>query len=137
LDARTLYVTDHGPSGELGGRRGHDEVNLARAGDNQGWPTVYGCQSSPGMVSPSLTWTQAVPPGGAALYTGSSIQEWKGSLLVASLGARHLHRVTFDAAHPERVLSHEVYLRDTYGRLREAIMGPDGHLYLTTSNCDG
>jgi glucose/arabinose dehydrogenase len=30
-----------------------------------------------------------------------------------------------------------VYLRNTRGRLRDVIMGPDGHLYVTTSNCDG
>ncbi|XXF77460.1 PQQ-dependent sugar dehydrogenase [Myxococcaceae bacterium GXIMD 01537] len=135
-DKDTLYITDHGPSGELG-RRAHDEVNVARAGDNLGWPTIYGCETKEGLVTPSLTWKKAVPPGGAALYTGSAIPEWKGSLLVASLGATHLHRVEFDPQEPRRVAKHEVYLRDTYGRLREALMGPDGHLYLTTSNCDG
>lgn len=134
-DAQTLYVTDHGPSGELG-RRAHDEVSVARAGENLGWPTVYKCETAEGMVAPSLTWANAVPPGGAAIYTGSAISEWKGSLLVASLRSEHLHRVEFDAQQPRRVTRHEVYLRGTYGRLREAIMGPDGHLYVTTSNCD-
>jgi glucose/arabinose dehydrogenase len=135
-DAETLYVTDHGPSGELG-RRAHDEVSVARAGDNLGWPTIYRCETGEGLVTPSLTWADASPPGGAALYTGSAIPEWKDSLVVAVLGARHLHRVEFDPEQPKRVTRHEVYLRDTYGRLREALMGPDGHLYVTTSNCDG
>lgn len=134
-DAQTLYVTDHGPSGELG-RRAHDEVSVARAGENLGWPTIYKCETAEGKVAPSLTWANAVPPGGAALYTGSAIPEWKGSLLVASLRSEHLHRVEFDAQQPRRVTRHEVYLRGTHGRLREAIMGPDGHLYVTTSNCD-
>lgn len=134
LDARRLVVTDHGPSGDLG-RRGADEVNVARRGDNLGWPTIWGCEQRSGMVTPSLTWRTAVPPGGVALYTGTSIPEWRGSLLVATLGSRHLHRVMLDAE--GRVAGHEVYLQDVHGRLREAVMGPDGHLYVTTSNCDG
>lgn len=135
-DKDTLYVTDHGPSGDTG-RRGHDEVSVAKKGDNLGWPTIYSCEAKEGLVTPSLTWEQAVPPGGAAVYTGDSIAEWKGSLLVGALRARHLHRVVFDAQQPHRVARHEVYLQDTWGRLREVTMGTDGHLYITTSNCDG
>jgi glucose/arabinose dehydrogenase len=131
-----LWITDHGPSGELG-RTGHDEVSVARAGDNLGWPTIYGCQTQEGLIPPSLAWREALPPGGATIYTGNSIPEWQGSLIVSALGARHLHRVTFDPASPYRVQSHEVYLQGELGRLREAIMGPDGELYVTTSNCDG
>ena len=136
LDAQRLYVVDHGPSGELN-RRTHDEVNFARAGDNLGWPDIYSCEAREGMVSPALSWEAAHPPGGAAHYTGTSISEWRGSLLVGMLGAQHLHRVQFDSASPGRVQSHEVYLQGSYGRLREVMMGPDGHLYVTTSNCDG
>ncbi|WP_224368938.1 PQQ-dependent sugar dehydrogenase [Hyalangium versicolor] len=135
-DRETLYVTDHGPSGELM-RRGHDEINVARAGENLGWPDIYSCETKSGQVSPSLTFKDAMPPGGASIYTGDAISEWKGSLLVGTLGSRHLHRVVFDAQEPRRVAKHEVYLRDTYGRLRDVLMGPDGHLYVTTSNCDG
>src|SRR5690606_11806311 len=135
-DRETLYVTDHGHSGERM-RRAHDEVNVARAGDNLGWPGIYSCESREGMVSPSLTFEEALPPGGAAVYTGDAIPEWKGSLLIGTLGSRHLHRVVFDSREPRRVDQHEVYLRSTYGRLREVLMGPDGHLYVTTSNCDG
>lgn len=134
LDGKTLLITDHGPSGELG-RSGHDEVNVARAGDNLGWPTIYGCGRSGSLVLPRLTWREAVPPGGAAIYRGSAIPEWKGSLLVGVLGSTHLHRVVFDAE--RRVASHEVYFDGTLGRIREVISGPDGELYLTTSNCDG
>ena len=134
LDAATLVLADHGPSGELG-RNGHDEVSVARAGQNLGWPTIYGCGQSEGLVAPRLTWKDAVPPGGAALYQGNAFPEWKGSLFVGVLGSTHLHRVVFDAE--RRVSSHEVYLEGTLGRIREVISGPDGELYLTTSNCDG
>ncbi|MFW6050384.1 MAG: PQQ-dependent sugar dehydrogenase [Myxococcota bacterium] len=135
-DDDTLLVSDHGPSGEMM-RWGHDEITVARAGDNLGWPDIYGCGAKPGMVSPSIVWEEAVPPGGAAVYRGTAIDAWRGDLMVASLGARHLHRVAFDQDDPRVVERHEVYLRNELGRLREATMGPDGHLYLTTSNCDG
>ncbi len=136
LNASTLWVTDHGPSGELG-RNGHDKASVARAGDNLGWPTVYRCESQQGLVTPSIVWQQALPPGGATIYTGSAIPEWKGSLVIAALRAEQLQRVVFNPQSPEQVLSHEVYLQGEQGRLREAIMGPDSELYITTSNCDG
>lgn len=135
-DTSTLWVTDHGPSGELG-RRGHDKLSLATAGDNLGWPTIYRCETGEGLVTPSIVWREALPPGGAAIYTGNSIPEWKGSLIIATLRSQHLQRVAFNPQSPQQVERHEVYLQGQYGRLREAIMGPDGELYVTTSNCDG
>ncbi|MCX7594589.1 MAG: PQQ-dependent sugar dehydrogenase [Fischerella sp.] len=135
-DTSTLLVTDHGPSGELN-RSGHDKVSVAQAGDNLGWPVIYRCESKQGLVTPSIVWRQAVPPGGATIYTGNAIPEWKGSLIIATLRSEHLQRVVFDPQSPRQVRQHEVYLQGKYGRLREAIMGPDGELYVTTSNCDG
>ena len=139
-DRTTMVVTDHGPSGELG-RTGHDEVSLAHAGENLGWPKIFGCAAASGMVTPALTWEEAVPPGGAAIYTGTAIPEWRGSVLIGTLRSKHLHRVEFDPENPRRVRRHEVYFQGDpptgFGRLRETIMGPDGELYVTTSNCDG
>ena len=139
LDTGAMVIVDHGPSGELG-RRGQDEVNVARAGDNLGWPQVSGCDGARGKVSPLLSWKEAVPPGGAAVYRGSSLPGWSGNLVIGTLGSKHLHRVVF-ANNAARVLRHETYLQGDppagYGRLREAVMGPDQQLYVTTSNCDG
>ena len=136
----TLFVTDHGPSGELG-RRGEDKVSVLQAGDNMGWPTVENCEAEAGFVPPSLVWREAVPPGGAAIYTGDSIPEWKGSLIIGTLRSRHLHRVVFDPDNPRQVQTHEVYFQgsspDGFGRIRDVIMGTDNELYITTSNCDG
>jgi glucose/arabinose dehydrogenase len=135
-----LVVADHGPSGELG-RRGNDEVTVAERGADLGWPDTYGCEATSGVTSPSLAWSKAVPPGGAAFYRGTRIPEWRGSLLVGSLGAKHLHRVVFDRADPRHVVLHEVYFDgdppNGLGRIRDVVMGPDGELYVTTSNCDG
>jgi glucose/arabinose dehydrogenase len=135
VNPSTLLVSDHGPSGELG-RSGHDEVSIAKAGDNLGWPTIYRCESQQGLVTPAIVWQQALPPGGAAIYTGKAIPEWQGSLMVAGLRAEQLQRVVIDPQSGQ-VQQHEVYLQGQHGRLREAIMGPDGELYVTTSNCDG
>jgi glucose/arabinose dehydrogenase len=139
LDASTLIVTDHGPSGDTG-RSGHDELNVAQKGQNLGWPLLYSCEAKSGFVTPLLTWDKAAPPGGAAIYTGDLIPEWKGSVIIGTLGSRHLHRAVIDPKDPSRITSHEVYFKgdppEGYGRLRDVIMGPDGALYVTTSNCD-
>jgi glucose/arabinose dehydrogenase len=129
----TLAIADHGPSGELG-RSGHDEVTLVTAGANLGWPTIYGCDARPGMASPALTWSEAVPPGGAAFYEGGSIIEWRGDLIIATLKSHHLHHIHFDRE--GNVDHHDVALTNR-GRLRTALIGPDHELYVTTSNCDG
>jgi len=137
LDGSTLLVADHGPSGEFG-RRGHDELNAARKGDDLGWPTIFGCETAEGMVAPMMSWAQAVPPGGVGVYRSGGIRAWRGSVLMGTLGSRHLHRFVLDG---DRVQSHEVYFRGDpprgLGRLREVIVGPDDELYVTTSNCDG
>jgi glucose/arabinose dehydrogenase len=136
LDDGRFIVADHGPSGELLGRTGHDEVSVARAGDNLGWPGVWSCDTQPGIVTPILVWEKAVPPGGGAYYRGDAIPGWKNSFIVGTLASKHLHRVvlTPDGNHVDR---HEVYFQDELGRLRDVVVGPDGAIYVTTSNCDG
>ena len=129
-DDGALAIADHGPSGELG-RTGHDRVFLLLhpAGANLGWPTIYGCygcESRRGFATPSLSWTEAVPPGGAAF--------WREDFLIATLKSQHLHRVRFD--HEGRAVDHAIVLAG-HGRLRTVVIGPDRALYLTTSNCDG
>jgi len=135
----TMAMTDHGPSGEFG-RSDHDEVNLVEAGANLGWPDIYACQAGEGQEAPRVTWANAVPPGGAAVYTGDAIEAWEGDLFVGALRAQHLHRLEIDT-NRRVVTSREVYFRgapsEGLGRVRDVTMGPDGHMYVTTSNCDG
>ncbi|MEL6342326.1 MAG: PQQ-dependent sugar dehydrogenase [Myxococcota bacterium] len=138
----TVVITDHGPSGLSveAGRTDYDEINVVGAGDNLGWPDVYRCDTQEGMITPRKTWGRAMPPGGTAIYTGSSLP-WQGDVLIGVLGfdddVGHLHRISLDEQ--GNVTLSETYLRGEagYGRLREVVMGPDGHLYVTTSNCDG
>jgi glucose/arabinose dehydrogenase len=138
IDSGTLWIADHGPSSEFG-KSGGDEISIAKAGANLGWPTIWGCERKEGMITPQLVFKTAAPPGGAAIYRGDAIPEWKGSLLVGTLRSTHLHRVGLNPADRTRVAEHEVYLGmpNGHGRLREVISAPDGTIYLTTSNCDG
>ncbi len=134
-----LIVTDHGPSGDTL-RFGHDRVQVASAGENLGWPETYGCEVKAGYVPAIISWKSAAPPGGAAIYRGDAIPEWKGSLLIGTLKSRHLQRVQL-SEDGTAVALHEVYLEgeppNGLGRIREVVNGPDGHLWVTTSNCDG
>ena len=145
FDDRHIVMVEHGPSGiELGmpELRGYDEVNVVTAGDNLGWPRVWGCDAQDGLVSPALTWEEPVPPTGATFYRGDLIPEWTGSFLFTTVGlsdtagGRHLHRVVFDNDDPYTVEAHEIYLHNAYGRLRTVVSDPQGRLYVMTSNCD-
>ena len=51
-------MIEHGPSVidlDMPDLRGHDEVNVVTAGDNLGWPHIWGCDAQEGLVSPALT----------------------------------------------------------------------------------
>lgn len=132
-----VALSDHGPTGEMG-LSGLDELSFARAGENLGWPRITGCETAEGLLTPNLVWRAALPPGGLVLYRGSAIPLWQGDLLIATLRSEHLHRVDLEDG---RIRLHETYLNGPrpsgFGRLREVVEGPDGALYVTTSNCDG
>jgi glucose/arabinose dehydrogenase len=129
-----LYETEHGPSGFQGCCR--DEVNLIEAGKNYGWPEVRGDDSREGMVGPIIhsgfreTWA----PAGAAFATRGP---WAGSLLFTGLAGRTLYRLTLDPKDPRQVTKLDRLFSRQYGRLRDIVEGPDGHLYILTSNRDG
>jgi aldose sugar dehydrogenase len=129
-----LYATDHGPSGATGCCR--DEVNLIEAGRNYGWPLVSGDETREGAVPPvvhsgtSITWA----PAGAAFVTSGP---WAGSLVFTALRGQSLFRLVPDAADPGRAASLERLFEGEFGRLRDVVEGPDGALYILTSNRDG
>lgn len=136
-----LVVADHGPTGELG-LTGNDEINIAGPGDNLGWPTIHGCQTRPGLITPILSWENAVPPGGLLYYRGSLLKDFAHSVLVATLGSNALYRLVFSVSTNDiSLVRHEVYFKGQppqgYGRLRDIVQGPDDAIYITTSNCDG
>lgn len=130
-----LFAPDHGPTEWPweNGRRDHDELNHVVAGADHGWPEVAGL-GGPG-VAPLVDWTPAIAPSGAAFYTGR-YGPWRGQLFIGALRGRHLRRMLVRrAAGRWRVEAQSALVGDsTWGRIRGVFMGPDGHLYLTTSN---
>ena len=131
-----LFETEHGPSG-FDGPGGGDEVNLVEAGKNYGWPLVHHRDSRAGMVSPLLEYTPAVAPSGASFCLGERLPSFQGDFFFATLRGERLIRVRFAREDPRRVQETEELFSGVYGRLRDVISGPDGALYVATSNRDG
>ena len=130
-----LVATEHGPSGWRG--VAHDEINLIVPGGNYGWPDIIGEETMDGLISPILqsgddTWA----PSGAEFYDGDKIPQWVGKYFVATLRGNHLHMVDFDLE-KNIVLSDQKLFTGDFGRLRDVKTGPDGYLYVLTSNQDG
>ena len=120
-----LWSTEHGRSGL---RSGLDELNLITPGGNYGWPESEGDEVAAGTIGPvrhstaEITWA----PGGLA-YLG-------GSLYIPGLRGETLYEAVLDDT---TITGWHEHFVGTYGRLRTVTVGPDGFLYLTTSNRDG
>lgn len=116
-----LWQTEHGPSG-------NDELNLIRPGNNYGWPAIVGDDTQEGMDSPvqhsgdDETWA----PAGMAYIDGS--------LFYAGLRGEGLYEARIK---DDTIVDTTLHLRSEYGRLRAVTLGPDNHLYVSTSNTDG
>lgn len=129
-----LFASEHGPSGEYG-LHGRDIVNLIEKGKNYGWPREVGAGGLPEYEDPLIMWIPATPPAGMAF--------WRGSLYLATLRSEALMRIGLERlGDGYRVSSIEGLFASQrydgiYGRLRAAVKGPDGALYVLTSNRDG
>ena len=122
-----LWETEHGQTH-------NDEINVIDSGANYGWPTIEASQTRPDMVAPIVFFVPAVAPSGAAFYRGTAIPAFANQLFVATLRGMALLRLTVSG---RRVTAQERLLENRYGRLRDVVSGPDGYLYVCTSNRDG
>ena len=134
-----LWIHEHGP-------QGGDEVNVAEAGRNYGWPVItYGAEyvtgtkigegtAKAGMEQPLVYWVPSIAPSGMAFLTSDRYPGWKGDLFVGALRAQVLVRLRFDG---RRLVTQERLLQDLNERIRDVRQGPDGWLYLLTDAADG
>ncbi|HET8679639.1 MAG TPA: PQQ-dependent sugar dehydrogenase, partial [bacterium] len=124
----TLYSTEHGDSS-------NDEVNRIGSGLNYGWPVIVGRGNTPPFIDPIfLFFPETCAPSGATFVSGSMIPEWNQDLLFTCLRGVHLHRLRLSGPGSDTVAASETLYSGTYGRMRDVVMGPDGAVYVSTSN---
>jgi glucose/arabinose dehydrogenase len=131
-----LWVHEMGP-------RGGDELTIAQAGRNYGWPLVSWGRHYDGRAIPSPStrpdlagslrqWTPVIAPSGMTFYTGNLFPTWRGSLLIGGLVARGVVRLTLQG---QQVIGEE---RIALGqRVRDVRQGPDGAVYVLTDEANG
>lgn len=123
-----LYATEHGPEA-------NDEVNRIVASHNYGWPMIVGRRRDVAYVDPIFLFeTQTCAPSGATFVTGAMIPEWNRDLLFTCLRGVHLHRLRLAGPGSDAVVESEELYAGIYRRMRDVVMGPDGAMYVSTSN---
>lgn len=115
--ADRLWATEHGPSA-------NDELNLIEPGANYGWPEFRGDATARGMRA-------AVLHSGTNTWAPAGAQFLGGSIFFGGLRGSALYEYTIDT----QVLTE--HLKGRLGRIRDVVLGPDGFLYIATSNRDG
>jgi aldose sugar dehydrogenase len=117
-----------------------DEVNLLKPG-NFGWaPPPTGYDESVKMTDKvrfpdaiDALWSSGNPtiaPSGATFLKGGKWKGWEGALAVAVLKNQQMRIIKIDSQN--KVTSDDVILDHRFGRLRTAVEGPDGNLYVST-----
>lgn len=122
---KTLWETEHGPSGS---QTGYDEINIIRMGGNYGWPEVYGDNNKAGFTPP------VIQSGSKDTWAPSGLTYWDGSLFFSGLRGEAFYEAKIGS---NNILELTTHFEKEFGRLRAAVLGPDGYLYISTSNKDG
>jgi glucose/arabinose dehydrogenase len=110
------------------GQNTWDELNQIVAGGNYGWPTVEGMSTDTRFRNPNVVWTTAeASPSGAAFANNT--------VFAAALRGTRLWTIPINANGTTGTPVAE--LQGQFGRLRTVQVGPDGWLWVATSNRDG
>ena len=132
-----MWAVEHGPAFD-------DEINLLLAGGNYGWDPTPGYNQGLPMTNLmrfpdaiEARWSSGsstLATSGGVFLEGNQWGVWEGRLAVATLKNQQLYLFEFT---PEGDLVSRISLPEldeTFGRLRTPILGPDGALYISTSN---
>jgi glucose/arabinose dehydrogenase len=129
-----VYAVEHGPSVS-------DEVNWIRPGLNYGWPCVTGfgdpylaCGGGGGYTDPAWeSGGSTIATSNGAFAAGDRWGSYRNHLFVATLKEQDLRH--FKLSDGGSVATQRGILYDNrWGRLRATVIGPNGNLWITTSN---
>ena len=145
-----MWLVEHGPKHD-------DEINLLAPGGNYGWDPIpddgtlvfYDYSDEAGVPMTDLAkfpsarqarWSSGFPTlatSGAVFLDGPQWGEWEGRLAVATLKTKSLRVFEFteQGDFAGQIVVPE--LDGSQGRLRTPVLGPDGALYIATSNKPG
>ena len=131
-----IYTSEHGPDND-------DEINIIEKGRNYGWPIVMGyCDqstelsfcSAQNVRQPIKAWTPTIAPSGIDYYSNAgAIAQWRNSLLVCTLKNMRLMQLKL-SADGSSITDTKEFFTNTYGRLRDICISPQGKVYLCTDN---
>ena len=145
-----MWLVEHGPEHD-------DEINLLAPGGNYGWDPIpddgtlvfYDYSDEAGVPMTDLAkfpsarqarWSSGFPTletSGAVFLDGPQWGEWEGRLAVATLKTKSLRVFEFteQGDFAGQIIVPE--LDGSHGQLRTPVLGPDGALYIATSNAPG
>lgn len=113
-----LWSTEHGPGAR-------DEINMIEPGKNYGWPVITGNESEEGMETPFIN------SGVDHTWAPAGMAHVEGRLFFGGLRGQALYELVSDRG------TLKEYFKEEIGRIRVVRFGPDGSLYIGTSNRDG
>jgi len=132
-----LYSSEHGPST-------NDEFNIIVPGGNYGWPEVEGfcnqgwettwCNANTNE-EPIAIWHEnsTIAPSDLIYYDHPAIPEWQGKMLMTVLKNKHLKEIEVDGVDGTTVTDETIWFQNTFQRLRDILVAPDGRIFLATS----
>jgi glucose/arabinose dehydrogenase len=142
VPTRTLWGTEHGP-------RGGDEVNILLPGRNYGWPLFSAGQNYSGtevawgrehsetelkdIEQPVVDMTPSPAISSFVFYAGDAFPAWSGDLLVGSLKATDLYRMTI----ADNKLIHMETVVENLARIRDIEIDAAGIPYLLLEHASG
>ncbi|WP_019147698.1 PQQ-dependent sugar dehydrogenase [Timonella senegalensis] len=117
----TMYASEFG-------QNTWDELNVIEPGKNYGWPVIEGIGGEEWYVDPIAQWgTDEASPSGIAVL------DFAAGPVVAMANLRGQSLRLVDGGDPEA----QTLAIDDLGRIRDAVLAPDGALWIITNNTDG